>query len=86
MAYEEFTRAQEERIDAVYEMTLEYCRKLTCCSWMTDGDTEAGEEPFVLDIADAAAEILTKHGWKVYFPTRTATAGGTVITDAYPKE
>ena len=84
MSYVEFSSEQERRIDEVYDLTLEYCQKLTRCDWLRDGDADAGEVPFIVDIADAAAEILTKHGWKVYFPTHVQDPSGDYICDAYP--
>ena len=58
----EFSTAQLERLDEVYNAVHELCKLMTC-----DQTLDCRME-YVGEIAENAAEILVKSGFQVYFP------------------
>lgn len=76
----ELSQTQVERVDEVYEKTLEYCRALT-------KDTDLPwDMAYLGPIADMAAEILSKQGFAVHFQTITEENGHRKVSDFFGTE
>lgn len=73
----EFTEKQVERIDEVYATTREYLCNLF-------GGDVVYDMKLVGPVADYAAYILRRNGYRPYFPVRCEQDDGTVtISDYY---
>lgn len=54
---------QEARVDEIESAAFEFCKVLTECYYSLEWD-----EVYIKEIAEAAAMILTQHGYKVRYP------------------
>lgn len=73
----ELTDAQADRNDEIYEAAFEFCRVLT-----ENPDLE-WDMAFLGEIADIAANILTKQGHKVRYPSVVTREDGTQYIEEY---
>lgn len=79
----EFTTAQLERIDEVYGAVEDMCYALITPPQYLNHETHEVKRSDVMEFADTIAEMLTKSGYTVYFPTRTTDGDLECITDIY---
>lgn len=73
----DFTNEQLERIDAIYDATIELC------TFFTDGKFNEDDTSVYGELADLIAEVLTNHNYPVHFPTHVTTDTEDKIVDIW---
>ena len=73
----EFTDDQLRRIDEVYKHVVELC------TFLTDGKFDQSDLETYGPLVDYIAEILTKAGYEVHFPTHMVDGTIEVISDYF---
>lgn len=73
----EFTDDQLHRIDEVYKHVIELC------TFLTDGKFDQSDLTTYGPLADDIAEILTKAGYEVHFPTHMVDGTLEAISDYF---
>lgn len=79
----DFTYEQLCRIDEVYNAVEDMCYALTTPPVYLNHEMHELKKSDVLEFADTIAEMLTKAGYTVYFPTRETDGDEERITDIY---